>query len=123
MIVVIVCSEEREKTVLSHGRNECNKSLQIGVRGLIVGDVVPVDQRSRVLPVIFFDTITPMRTYNSNPIHLRNCGSTEGCVRLSINLPLQRRNASFSVLAILDFNVALRRNDITLGSREQRGQD
>ena len=92
--------------------------------------------------------------YNSNPIHLQNCGSAEGGVRLSLNLPLQRRNASFPVLAILDFNdensaeldrgryepddldyeirnvtlavlrdAALRRNDITLGSREQRGQD
>jgi len=54
--------------------------------------------------VIFFDTITPMRTYNSNPIHLRNCGSAEGGVRLSLDLPLQRRNASFPVLATLDFN-------------------
>jgi len=119
-----------------------------------VGDVVPIDQRSKVLPVIFFDTITPMRTYNSNPIHLRNCGSAEGGVRLSLNLPLQRGDASFPVLAILDFNdensakldrggyepddldykirnvalavlrdSALRRNNITLGSREQCGQD
>lgn len=67
-------------------------------------DVVPIDQRSRVLRIIFFDTITPMRTYNSNPIHLRNCGPAEGCVRLSLNQPLQRRNASFPVLAILDLN-------------------
>jgi len=119
-----------------------------------VGDVVPIDQWSRVLPVIFFDTITPMRTYNSNPIYLRNCGSAEGGVRLSLILPLQRGDASFPVLAILDLNdensaeldrggnepdnldyeirnvalavlgdAALRSNDITLGSREQRGQN
>ena len=74
--------------------------MQIVVRGFIMNGVMPIDQRFRILFILFSDTIPPMRTNDADPIHLKNGSPAKGGVCLTPYLLFQRGDTSLPMLVI-----------------------
>ena len=101
---------DRHQGVGSGLKNECvqsrdqvGKNSKVIKRGLVVSDMMPIDEWTQILSAVLPLSIPPMRSDCANLVQLRVSSARERSISLSIELPLKGLNTRLPVLGLWNF--------------------
>jgi hypothetical protein len=100
-ILVSLTSRRTWKTTHLRSSDKTGQDLKVIKRGLIVSNVMPVNEWLRISAIVLLLTIPPVRSDGPNPVHLCVSSAGEGGVSLPIELPFKSCNPGLPALGVL----------------------